>query len=66
MLEWLAANSGTILVTVLLAALVTMIILYMRKEKKKGGVSCGCDCSRCAMCGACHLKKAMRNHHYKI
>ncbi len=53
MLAWLAANLGTIVVTLILIGIVTAIIVKMVKDKKKGKGSCGCGCEHCAMHGKC-------------
>ncbi len=54
MLSWLAANIGTVLITVCLIAVVAVIIVKLRKDKKKGVSSCGGNCAHCAMSGTCH------------
>jgi len=62
MLTWLAANLGTTLITLLLAAIVTAIILRLIHAKKQGKHSCCGDCKTCghcthsAGCAACHPK----------
>ena len=56
MLEFLADNGGTILVGVVLAAVVTAIVVYMRRKKKSGRSPCGCGCSDCPSAGMCHKK----------
>ena len=53
MLAWLAENLGTIVITLILNAIVTAIVVSMIRDKKKGKSSSGCDC---AHCGACHCK----------
>jgi hypothetical protein len=57
MFLWLQSNVGTILVGLLLLLIVCLIVSKMRKDKKKGKSSCGCDCKNCAL--SCHhsLKK---------
>ena len=57
MLSWLAANIGTVLITLLLIAVVAVIVVKLRKDKKKGVSSCGGNCAHCAMSGTCHQKK---------
>ena len=57
MLSWLTANIGTVLITLLLIALVAIIIVKLRKDKKKGVSNCGGNCAHCAMSGTCHQKK---------
>lgn len=41
---------GTVIVGILLVIVVTMVIGKMRKDRKKGKSSCGCDCSKCKGC----------------
>ncbi len=57
MLEFLAANIGTILIGLLVAGIIALIILSMVLDKKKGKSSCGCGCANCAMKGSCHSGK---------
>lgn len=54
MLAWLAANWGTILVLLILGGIVAGIIAGLRKNKKQGKSSCGCNCANCALSGSCH------------
>lgn len=48
---------GTVLVLLVLAAIVTLIVLQLIRNKKKDVSSCGCNCSDCAMHGSCHSRK---------
>lgn len=57
MLAWLTANIGTIIICVILAAIVTAIIVKLRKDRKQGKSACGNNCAHCAMAGACHKQK---------
>lgn len=57
MLTWFTNNIGTILICAVLIAVVAAIIVGMRRDKKKGKSSCGCNCTYCAMSGTCHSKK---------
>ncbi len=57
MAAWLWANIGTVLITLLLIAIVVLIVVKLRKDKKKGVSSCGGNCAHCAMGGTCHQKK---------
>ena len=57
MLAWLANNTATNLITFVLIAVVTVIVVHLVKNKKKGQSSCGCGCQDCPMSGACHQKK---------
>ena len=54
MLEFLAANLSTILISIVLLAIVVLISIHLVLEKKRGQSSCGCGCAHCAMQGACH------------
>jgi hypothetical protein len=55
-MSWLSANLGTIVVGLVLAAIVAAVVSHMWKGKKQGKSSCGCDCSSCGSCPACHNK----------
>lgn len=57
MLEWLASNLGTILISAGLIVIVALIIRLIVKDKKAGISSCGAKCGgcgACAMAGKCH------------
>lgn len=54
MLDWIAANLGTILISLVLAVIVTLIVVYLLRQKKAGKSSCGANCAHCAMHGQCH------------
>ena len=54
MLNWFSANLGTILISLILAVIVTLIVVYMLRQKKAGKSSCGANCAHCAMHGQCH------------
>lgn len=54
MLTWLSDNLGTIIVSLILIAIVTAIIVNMIRDRKKGKNSCGCGCEHCALHGKCH------------
>ena len=56
MLQWISANIGTILISLLLLAAVALILRSMIRDKKQGQSSCGGNCAGCAACGACHNK----------
>ena len=55
MLEWLAANAATIIISLVLLAVVCLIVWKLVKDKRsgKGGCSCG---GNCASCGVCHSR----------
>ena len=54
MLEWLAANAATIIISLVLLAAVCLIVRKLVKDKRsgKGGCSSGGNCSGCTACGA--------------
>ncbi len=54
MLNWIANNIATILISLGLLIIVFAIIVKLVKDKKKGKSSCGCNCAHCAMAGSCH------------
>ena len=57
MLNWISANIGTILTSLILLAVVGLIIRSLLRQKKQGKSSCGCNCAHCAMHGSCHSKQ---------
>ena len=54
MLDWFAANLGTILISLVLLVIVSLIVVYLLRQKKAGKSSCGANCAHCAMNGQCH------------
>ena len=56
MMLWLAHNIGTVIVTMVLAAAVTFVIVKTVKDRKRGASSCGCGCAGCALKDHCHPK----------
>ena len=54
MLDWFAANLGTILISLVLLVIVSLIVVYLLRQKKAGKSSCGANCAHCAMHGPCH------------
>ena len=48
MLEWLAANIGTIIVALIVIAVIAFVVARMVKDKKEGKSSCGANCAHCA------------------
>lgn len=57
MLFWIMENLGTVVVSVLLLAAITAILVGMLRDRKKGESSCGCSCGGCPMGESCHQKK---------
>lgn len=56
MLNFLAENWGTLLVGATLVTVISLIIVKMRRDKKKGASSCGCGCDHCPSATVCHKK----------
>ena len=54
MLQGIAENAGTIVISLALLGLVIGIIIRLRKDKKQGKSSCGGSCGHCPMAGTCH------------
>ena len=54
MLQGIADNAGTIIISLALLGLVIGIIIRLRKDKKQGKSSCGGNCGCCPMSGSCH------------
>ena len=54
MLDWFAASLGTILISLVLLVIVSLIVVYLLRQKKAGKSSCGANCAHCAMHGQCH------------
>ena len=54
MLDWFAANLGTILISLVLLVIVSLMVVYLLRQKKAGKSSCGANCAHCAMHGQCH------------
>ena len=54
MLQGIIDHAGTILVSIILAGLVAGIIVRLRRDRKQGKSSCGCNCGNCPMAGSCH------------
>ena len=50
MLNWLASNLDTILISLVLLAIVALIVRYLIRQKKQGKSSCGGNCSCCGGC----------------
>ena len=57
MLDWFAANLGTILISLVLLVIVSLIVVYLLRQKKAGKSSCGANCAHCALHGQCHKQQ---------
>ena len=62
MLEWLAENIGTILITAGLIVIVALIIRSIVRDKKAGISSCGAKCGGCG-CGGSALRDVKNLKH---
>ncbi len=54
MLAWIIENLSTLIVSAILIAAVTAVVLSMIRGRKKGKSSCGCGCADCALRSSCH------------
>lgn len=54
MLAWIIENLSTLIVSAILIAAVTAVVLSMIRGRKKGKSSCGCGCADCALHSSCH------------
>ena len=57
MMEFLSEYGGTILVSVIVLAVVTAVVIKLLKDKKAGKSSCGCGCGNCPASKMCHKNK---------
>ena len=48
---------GTVIVLLVLAAVVSLTVFSIVRDRKAGKSSCGCKCGCCPMAGQCHKKK---------
>lgn len=53
-MNWILGNLATIVISLILIAAVTGIVIGMRRDKKKGKSLCGAKCGSCPMSGSCH------------
>lgn len=56
MMQFITENLGTIIISAVLVAVVALIILKLRRDRKNGESSCGCGCDGCANSQNCHGK----------
>lgn len=57
MFLWIKQNLSTIIVSIILIAAVSGVVVKMIKDRRAGKSSCGCGCQGCAMNGTCHKKE---------
>ena len=48
---------GTAVVLLILAAVVALVVLSIRKDRKAGKSNCGHKCGCCPLAGQCHAHK---------
>lgn len=53
-MDFIFQNIGTIIVTLVIIAIVTAVIIVMRNDKKKGKSLCGASCKHCPNSELCH------------
>lgn len=61
MLDFLLENIGTILVALALSLILSLVVVAMVKNKKKGISSCSGGCSCCPFNGKCHSEEKTDN-----
>lgn len=54
MMNWLSANLASLVVGFVVAAIVSLIIVKMIRDKKQNKSTCGCSCSGCPGASYCH------------
>ncbi|MBQ8296886.1 MAG: FeoB-associated Cys-rich membrane protein [Ruminococcus sp.] len=54
MMDFLIENISTIIVGLVVLAVIALIIVKLRKDKKQGKSSCGCGCEHCQNAPYCH------------
>ena len=54
MIQAIADNAGTVVVTLALIGIVAAVLIKLRRDKRQGKSSCGCNCGCCPMAGSCH------------
>ena len=56
MFDWIAANWGSIVAMVFVAAALGVSVSVLVRRRKQGRSSCGDGCGNCPMNGSCHHK----------
>ncbi len=60
-MEWIAANMGTIVVSLILAVIVILDIRKIISDRKKGVKSCGMNCPGCTgSCGSAEIPERFK------
>ena len=52
-MSWLINNFGTIIAALVLISIVMAVIAVLIRNKRKGKLSCGCNCAHCATKSSC-------------
>mgnify|MGYP000144148130 CR=1 FL=1 len=60
-MNWILSNFATIIISLILIAAVTGIIVHLRHDRKKGKSLCGAKCGCCPMSSLCHKAPAVNN-----
>ena len=53
-MNWITENLGSIITGLVIVALVSVILVRLVSNKRKGKSSCGCNCGCCPAGGRCH------------
>ncbi|MDO4198350.1 MAG: FeoB-associated Cys-rich membrane protein [Erysipelotrichaceae bacterium] len=61
-MNWIYANYGTIIVSIILLAVIYLASYSIYSDKKKGKSSCGSNCAHCANACSCHNIKETLKH----
>ena len=54
MIEWIIANGGSVVVSLILLCIVIAIVFKMVRDRRVGKSGCGCGCAGCGEASACH------------
>lgn len=60
-MAWILQNMESILVTLVLATVLTLIALRLVKNRRRGKRLCGGGCDGCANAEACHTRAPEKN-----
>ncbi|MBQ5761623.1 MAG: FeoB-associated Cys-rich membrane protein [Clostridia bacterium] len=57
MLKWIENNIASIIVLLVVAAVISLIVVKIISDKRRGKSSCSCGCGGCALKDSCHAKE---------